>query len=138
MKNIFLVFAMVLSLCFIVACGNKSDTSNKEATSGNGGDNKSGDVTTVNVHPIDISANGSYVSFLLDADVGLMTSDVTSNSGEITIVQMTSTDIDINGEVGTPGKQWWKWSVHFASPLESVTITINKKGYTFVPSTLSF
>ena len=152
-KNILLVIASVAVMALVlVGCGGKKVASGGNNTSGNSQNagqtqgtvttqTKSGDSnggTTVNVVPIDAGAEGTYVVFLLDDDVRLLTSDVTSNSGDITVVQNTSSDIDTNGQVGTPGKRWWRWSVHFASTMGSVTITIHKGGYTFVPSTLSF
>jgi hypothetical protein len=130
-KSLFLAIAIAAVLA-LAGCSGKKESNTSVVSDKNvqpvQAENSSGN-KTITVETVDYYS-GTFI-FLLHAtqeEVPLMTSDVTISSGEIDVVQCTGTGVDDDGITKS------RWSVHFTSSANAVTITIKKNEYSFVPS----
>lgn len=129
MKKIFGVIAIIAIVALVfTGCSGKKETSGGSATSSS---RSSGGNVTVNVVNMGINASSAYALIRIDNDVDLDEKDFSISSGIIDFANKINA-----GEVD--GKMWYQWAIYFDNTQGNFTVTINKNGYTFVPSTVDF
>ena len=118
------VIALAVGLAML-SCGGRGGNQQSGTTASEKATEQAGTIVKfVSAEELSVDGNGNArLVVVLDKATSLMTSDVTSNVGEVDMVQNSSGN-------GTH----WRVTILKVAQTQEITITIKKSGYTFEPS----